>query len=130
MSKIFLFVAKKSLPESRRRSSCPVACTLDLVGDRWTFLLIRDLLADKSRYGELLASGEGIPSNLLAERLRRLEAAGIIERKLYQSNPPRYSYHLTPDGLELAPALGVLAKWGLRHFRNTKASEKLVKYLR
>jgi DNA-binding HxlR family transcriptional regulator len=123
-------MAKKSPVKSRRRSSCPVACTLDLVGDRWTFLLIRDLLSEKCRYGDFLSSAEGIPSNLLAERLRRLEAAGIIERTLYQSNPPRHSYHLTPAGLELAPALGVLAKWGLRHFRDVKASEKLMKFLR
>jgi DNA-binding HxlR family transcriptional regulator len=107
-----------------------VACTLDLVGDRWTFILFRDMLSGKSRYGEFQSSDEGIPSNLLAERLRRLEEAGIIERKLYQSNPPRYSYHLTPKGLELGPVLGTLAKWGLRHFRDVKASEKLMKYLR
>jgi len=120
---------KKSLPESRRRSSCPVACTLDLVGDRWTFLIIRDLFAGKSRYGELLAAPEGIPSNLLAERLKRLETLKIIERKRYQSNPPRYSYHLTAKGEELLPALGVLAKWGLRHFRDVKAAPALEKYL-
>jgi len=126
----FFNMAKKSPVASHRRSSCPVACTLDLVGDRWTFLLLRDLLSGKSRFGEFLSSAEGIPSNLLTERLRRLEAAGIIERKLYQSNPPRYSYHLTPDGLELAPVLAILAKWGLRHFRDVKASEKLLKYLR
>jgi len=125
----FSGMAKKSSPDSRRRSSCPLACTLDLVGDRWSFLLIRDLLAEKSRYGDFISSPEGIPSNLLAERLRRLEAAGIIERRLYQQNPRRYSYHLTPAGLELAPAVGVLAKWGLRHFPNVKAGEKLVKYL-
>ena len=119
---------KKSSPESRRRSSCPVACTLDLVGDRWTFLIIRDLFAGKSRYGELLAAPEGIPSNLLAERLRRLEALEIIESKLYQSNPPRYSYHLTPKGKELVPALGVLARWGLRHFREVKVTPDLAKY--
>ena len=127
---ILLGMAKKPPVESQRRSSCPVACTLDLVGDRWTFLLFRDLLSGKSRYGEFQSSDEGIPSNLLAERLRRLEAGGIIERKLYQSNPPRYSYHLTPKGLELAPVLGLLAKWGLRHFRDVKAGEKLMKYLR
>lgn len=120
---------KKIRPESKRRSSCPVACALDLVGDRWTFLIIRDLLAEKCRYGEILASPEGMPSNLLVERLRRLEAAGIIERKQYQSNPPRYSYHLTAAGMELTPALGVIAKWGLRHLRDVKAGAQLQKFL-
>jgi DNA-binding HxlR family transcriptional regulator len=127
---ILLAMVKKSPVASRRRSSCPVACTLDLVGDRWTFLLIRDLLSGKTRYGEFLSSTEGIPSNLLAERLRRLEAVGIVERKPYQSNPPRHSYLLTPIGWELAPALVVLAKWGLRHVSHVKADEKLMKYLR
>jgi DNA-binding HxlR family transcriptional regulator len=122
-------MAKKSKNESSRRSCCPVACALDVVGDRWTFLLIRDLFSGKSRYGEFLSSGEGIPSNLLSERLRRLESEGILERKLYQSNPPRYSYHLTPEGSELGPALLVLAKWGLQHFRDTKMDPKLAKYL-
>lgn len=120
----------KKLPvDPARRSSCPVACTLDLVGDRWTFLIIRDLMAGKSRYGEFLGSAEGIPSNLLAERLRRLEAAGIVARRPYQTNPPRFSYHLTADGLELAPGVGVLAQWGLRHVHDTKAHAMLAKYL-
>ncbi len=92
-------------------------------------MIIRDLLAGKCRYGEILAAPEGIPSNLLAERLRRLEAGGVIESKLYQSNPPRYSYHLTPSGMELGPALRVFAKWGLRHFSDVKASDTLMKYL-
>ena len=125
----FWRVPKKLSVKSRRRASC-LASTLDLLGDRWTFLLIRDLLSEKKRYGEFLSSKEGISSNVLTERLRRLERAGIIERKLYQSNPPRYSYHLTPKGMELAPVLGILAKWGLRHFRDVKAGEKLMKYLR
>lgn len=121
---------RKKSAESQRRSQCAVACALDVVGDRWTFLLIRDLVAGKSRYGELLTSGEGIPTNLLAERLKRLEAAGIIERKLYQTNPARYSYHLTADGMELAPALIIFAKWGRKRFPDATIHPKLAQFVR
>jgi DNA-binding HxlR family transcriptional regulator len=113
-----------------RRSSCPVANTLDLVGDRWTLLLVRDLFAGKQRYGEFAASPEGIPTNILAERLRRLEAAGIIASAPYQQNPPRHEYKLTAKGKGLAPVLIELGKWGLRHVPGTAPGEKLAAFLR
>src|SRR5882724_501375 len=86
---------------SARRSPCPVANTLDLVGDRWTLLLIRDLLSGKRRYGEFADSAERIPTNILAGRLRRLQAAGIISSTPYQQNPTRHAYALTAKGEEL-----------------------------
>src|ERR671916_2191665 len=75
-----------------RRSACPVACALDVVGDRWTLLVIRDLLAGKSRYGDFLASPEKIPTNILADRLKRLEREGLVSRLPYSVRPPRYEY--------------------------------------
>src|SRR5215475_1345253 len=84
------------------RSTCPVAGTLDLVGDRWTLLVVRDLLFGKTRYGDFLASAERIPTNILAERLRRLEAAGLVEGRPYSEHPRRLAYELTPTGRELA----------------------------
>src|SRR3954470_815264 len=84
-----------------RRSACPVACTLDLVGDRWTLLVVRDLLLGKTRFGDFLQSSEGIPTNILTERLKRLEEAGLITTSQYSEHPPRYEYHLTPEGREL-----------------------------
>ena len=107
-------------PRAIARSQCPVACTLDLVGDRWSLLIVRDLLAGKHRYGEFLASAEGIPTNILAERLRRFEGQGLIERVPYSSRPPRYEYQLTDAGRELGPALLELARWGLRHVPGTR----------
>src|SRR5262245_53242831 len=83
-----------------RRSGCPVACTLDVVGDGSTLLLIRDLLGGKRRYGEFLASAEGIPTNILADRLKRLEREGIVRRVPYSVRPPRDEYELTPEGRE------------------------------
>jgi len=77
------------------RSPCPVACCLDLLGDKWTLLVVRDLLLGKTTYSEFQKSPEGIPTNILAERLKRLLAAGVIEKSQYQERPKRYAYHLT-----------------------------------
>jgi DNA-binding HxlR family transcriptional regulator len=102
-----------------RRSSCPVACALDIVGDRWTLLVIRDLIAGKTRYGDFLTSAEKIPTNILAERLRRLEREGLIVRVPYSTRPPRMEYHLTSQGRELGGAVDALARWGLTHCPGT-----------
>ncbi len=102
-----------------RRSQCPVACALDVVGDRWTLLIIRDLLGGKRRYGDFLASPEKIPTNILAERLRRLEREGLIGRVPYSTRPPRMEYHLTPEGRELGHAVDALARWGLTRCQGT-----------
>jgi DNA-binding HxlR family transcriptional regulator len=109
-----------------RRSQCPVACTLDLIGDRWTLLLIRDLFLGKSRFAEFASSPERIPTNILAERLKRLEAAGLIESTPYSEHPPRYAYHLTPRGQELRPILDALAVWGLDQFPGTRRAAREV----
>jgi DNA-binding HxlR family transcriptional regulator len=102
-----------------RRSSCPVACALDVVGDRWTLLIVRDLLGGPRRYGELLTSEERIPTNILADRLRRLERYGLVERVPYREHPPRVEYRLTEAGRGLGPALDALARWGLARFPGT-----------
>ena len=102
-----------------RRSSCPVACTLDLVGDRWTLLVIRDLLGGKQRYGDFLASPERIPTNILADRLKRLEREGLVARVPYRQHPPRVEYRLTAEGRALGRAVEALATWGLAHFPGT-----------
>ena len=102
------------------RSTCPVACALDVVGDRWTLLVIRDLLGGKKRYGELLASDEKIPTDTLADRLTRLERHGLVSRVPYSVHPPREEYVLTPEGRELGRAVGALADWGIRHFPGTR----------
>ena len=120
---------KSSAAKSDRRSSCPVACTLDVLGDRWTLLLIRDLAAGKSRYGEFADAAEGIPTNILADRLVRLETAGVISSETYQENPPRYAYSLTKKGQDLLPLLGAVAQWGLRHLPNVKAASQLTALL-
>ena len=102
-----------------RRSSCPVACTLDVIGDRWTLLVIRDLLAGKTRYGEFLASAERIPTNILADRLKRLEQEQLVERVPYSEHPRRDAYRLTAEGRRLGSVLDAVATWGQAHFPGT-----------
>jgi DNA-binding HxlR family transcriptional regulator len=103
-----------------KRSLCPVACSLDLIGGRWTLLVIRDLFAGKRRYGEFLGSAERIPTNILADRLKRLESAGLVTSAAYSQHPPRYEYQLTERGRTLAPVLDAMAAWGVAQFPGTR----------
>ena len=103
----------------RSRSACPAACALDLAGDRWTLLIVRDLLRGRDTYGALASAGEGIPTNILADRLKRMAQAGLITAEPYQEHPLRYRYALTEKGRGLRNVLAALARWGQRHLRNT-----------
>lgn len=107
------------------RSPCPVACTLDLLGDKWTLLVVRDLLLGKTTYSEFQQSPEKIPSNILAERLKRLQAAGVVVRERYQERPVRYAYHLTDKGRDLGPVLMAMVEWGNRHIEGTVPREQI-----
>lgn len=98
-----------------RRSRCPVACTLDIVGDRWTLLVVRDLVRGKRRFADFLESSERIPTNILANRLKRLQSAGIVAAHRYNDRPPRMEYALTPKGEELRPLVREMVAWGVRH---------------
>jgi DNA-binding HxlR family transcriptional regulator len=106
-----------------RRSRCAVACTLDLVGDKWSLLVVRDLLRGSMTYGELQNSREGIPTNILADRLKRLGAAGLIAKSAYQEHPVRYTYGLTKKGNALRDVLGAFVRWGKEHIPGTLALE-------
>ena len=98
------------------RSLCPIAGALDVLGDAWTLLVMRDLLFyDKHRFTEFLDSPEGISTNILAERLKRLEQRGLVERRRYQQRPPRDEYYLTARGHDLLPVLRELIRWGKQH---------------
>ena len=104
-----------------RRSDCAVACTLDVLGDRWSLLIVRDLFfADRLRYADLAGAAEAIPTNTLADRLRRLEEAGIVARDRYSERPARYEYRLTERGRALGPVLQAIADWGTEHIPNTR----------
>ncbi len=95
--------------------ACPVARTLDLIGDRWTLLIIRDLFLGKTRFSEFRTSDPAPPPKLLSERLQRLEQHGLVERVIYNGRPPRAEYRLTPEGRTLHPILREIVDWGLDH---------------
>ena len=95
---------------------CPVARTAAVVGGRWTALILRDLLLSNAcRYQDLLESLAGIPPSTLSERLKMLEANGIVERKLYEQHPPRAEYMLTDKGRELGAIVRAMRDWGRKH---------------
>jgi DNA-binding HxlR family transcriptional regulator len=108
-----------SIAKPFTRSACAIANSLDIVGDKWTLLVVRDLLHGKRTYGELADSPERIPTNILAERLKRLEAAGIISSAAYQERPVRYAYTLTPRGRALGDVLLAFVRWGKQHIPGT-----------
>lgn len=108
-----------------RRSSCPMACTLDLVGDRWTLLVLRDLFLGKQHFDELLQSDERIATNVLTERLQRLQRAGMIHSQVCSDNRRRKRYALTELGRSFAPVLVSLATWGLKHIEGTVPSPEV-----
>ena len=92
----------------------PLAAALERVGDRWSLLLVEALLPGPRRFGELSEAVPGIAPNILADRLRRLEAERVVRATPYSERPPRFAYQLTPEGGELAGALRLLADWGSR----------------
>jgi DNA-binding HxlR family transcriptional regulator len=108
------------VPIPPRRSPCPIASALDLLGDRWTLLVIRDLLfGGKQRFDEFLGSPEGIATNVLTDRLRWLVELKMVERVPSPTHRSRATYRLTPRGESLRPVLGALRDWGLANLPGT-----------
>jgi DNA-binding HxlR family transcriptional regulator len=98
------------------RSRCSITRTLDIFGDKWTLLIVRDLLwHGKHTFSALHESAERIPTNILSDRLRRLEAWGMVERRRYTDRPPRHEYHLTTRGRSLEDMLLNVMAWGHAH---------------
>lgn len=97
--------------------SCNIAQSLNILGDRWTLLVVRDLLLGKSTFNEIKSSLEGISSNILSERLQTLVEEGIIYSDLYSAHPPRYQYKLTESGLALRPVIDAIGIWGNRYLK-------------
>ncbi len=103
-------------PQSKPRSGCPVSISLERFGDRWSLLVIRDLMVRGFRtFKEFQESGEGIATNILADRLHKLEAAGIITAEVERTDGRRVNYRLTEKGIDLAPVMLELLIWASRH---------------
>ena len=108
-----------------KRSSCPISYSLDLFGDKWTMLILRDIgLNDKHFYKDFLEAGEGVATNVLSDRLKMLEAYGIIKSKQYEALKTKKYYSLTERGIELIPIIIDLWTWGARNDPNTSVAKE------
>jgi DNA-binding HxlR family transcriptional regulator len=105
----------------RYGQACPVAKALEVVGDRWTLLLVRDMLLGPRRFQDFQQSLPGIPPNILSDRLKLMDEHGLATRRFYSEHPPRAEYALTDRGRELGIVVGALAAWGSRHVHRQTA---------
>ncbi len=108
----------------KRRSCCPVACTLDIIGDKWTLLIIRDLFLGRTQFRDFCSSPEKIATNILTDRLKRLVETELVTRLPSAEQAGRETYHLTDRGKSLEPVLRAVAKWGEQHIPGTEARLK------
>ena len=119
-------VSNKLPAKLAKRSDCPIATTLDVVGDKWSLLLVRDIaLFGKHRNKDFQEATENIPSNILANRLKQLVETGLIEKCLYQEHPPRYEYNLTEAGKGLLPVIKAMAEWAETYIDGVTIPKKI-----
>ncbi|MBT5659142.1 MAG: helix-turn-helix transcriptional regulator [Rhodospirillaceae bacterium] len=118
-------------PDKKRHTCCPVTIALDTFGDRWSLLVIRDLMCKgRATYGEFLESGEGIATNVLANRLKDLESANIIQKSRDPENRRRYLYRLTEKGCDLIPIILEMIGWSAKHDPQTVMEKKTLKRIK
>jgi DNA-binding HxlR family transcriptional regulator len=111
----------------KRRSDCPISYALDIFGDRWSLLIIRDLMfQQKSTYGDFLNSDEKISTNILADRLGMLECAGLLTSKTDEANRSRKIYSLTDKAIDLVPVIIEIVKWSATYDKDTGAPKAFV----
>lgn len=105
------------MPSTKKRSDCPVSCSLDIWGDKWSLLIVRDLLSAKEcTYGDFLKAGEGIATNILASRLLALEENGIIKKLAHPDSKAKVLYRLTQKGIDLLPIMVEINLWAEKYF--------------
>ena len=125
----------------KRKSGCPINYSLEIFGDNWTLLIVRDIMFfDKTCYGDFFQSAEGIATNILADRLRFLESEKILKKLVSPKNKSKFIYRLTKKGIDLMPIVLDLVEWGVKYNRDTlpkefmtwlrKDKEGLMKYYR
>ncbi len=118
-----------SSKSKKHRSPCPISSSLDLFGDRWTLLILRDvILFDRHRYRDFLAAPEGIASNILSDRLKRLEAAGLITKSPDPADRRQVIYEATDKGAALKPVMLEIAAWGAAHGESGAPAEFAERY--
>lgn len=105
------------MTDTKKRSDCPVSCSLDVWGDKWSLLIVRDLMFSKQcTYGDFLKSNEKIATNILASRLQTLEANGIISKSDHPESKAKVLYKLTPKGIDLVPIMIEINLWAEKYF--------------
>lgn len=120
-------VPRKAAPQ--HRSGCPVSISLEVFGDRWSLLIVRDLMVRGfQRFQDFVESGEGIATNILADRLRRLQRSGVVEAEPDSEDRRRVNYRLTQKGIDLAPVMLELLIWGAEH-EQSGAPKELVQHM-
>lgn len=113
---MWYFLAVVPKPNSAHRSGCPVSISLEVLGDRWSLLIVRDLMVrGYHTFKEFQQAGEGIATNILADRLKKLQRAGIVSTEPEESDRRKINYRLTEKGIDLAPVMLELLIWGARH---------------
>ena len=114
---------KKKIP----RSACPISFALDLLGDKWSLLIIRDLIFDgKKFYKEFLKSDEGIATNVLSDRLKKLENAGILTSSIYEKLKTQKEYNLTEKGKDLIPILVEIILWSAKYYNDLAVTDEFI----
>ena len=114
----------KNLKNLNHRSKCPLSCALDVLGDKWSLLIIRDMIHFKKKtFKDFFASDENIATNILSSRLRKLENFGIISKTKLRNNKKTNIYKLTSAGLELIPAILELSKWGYENVKGLNSKK-------
>ncbi|MBW4685457.1 MAG: helix-turn-helix transcriptional regulator [Komarekiella atlantica HA4396-MV6] len=110
----------KAEAENHSRLNCEVETTLKVIGGRWKVLIIRELMADIKRFGELQRALPGITQKMLTQQLREMEEDGIIHREVYPQIPPKVEYSLTSLGESLRPILYAMHEWAIKHYSSNK----------
>ena len=108
---------------------CPIAAALELVGERWALLVVREIALGSTRFGDIVR-GTGAPRDRIAARLKALEAAGVVARSAYQERPERFEYHLTESGRDLLSVLDALIGWGVKHAVAPDDPDRMTHYRR
>jgi DNA-binding HxlR family transcriptional regulator len=115
------------MAKQKRKSDCPIHFALEIFGDKWSLLIIRDLMfKGKKTYGEFLLSEEKIATNILADRLIMLEEVGLIKSKKDKGNKSKFNYTLTEKGIDLVPVLLEIVKWSAKHDKKTAAPKEFI----
>jgi DNA-binding HxlR family transcriptional regulator len=115
------------MAKQKRKSDCPINFALEIFGDKWSLLIIRDLMfKGKKTYGEFLLSEEKIATNILADRLIMLEEVGLIKSKKDKGNKSKFNYTLTEKGIDLVPVLLEIVKWSAKHDKKTAAPKEFI----